>query len=63
MIEVQLLDQPKRVSLIRKTLKMNFKYISEKQEFGISEKQQTGNPRYLKTLLEVIIILPFCYYY
>ena len=53
-IEVQPLDEERRVELIRRTLRQQSKRLSERQEARIASCPQTGNPRYLRTLLEDI---------
>jgi hypothetical protein len=48
------LEEAERISFVRMNLNLNSKKLSEKQEFKIAAGSQTGNPRFLKTLIEDI---------
>src|SRR5690554_5420606 len=50
------LEEAERISFIRMNLNLNSKKLNEKQEFRIAAGPQSGNPRYLKTLLEDICV-------
>uniref|UniRef100_A0A6B2KWC3 NACHT domain-containing protein n=1 Tax=Arcella intermedia TaxID=1963864 RepID=A0A6B2KWC3_9EUKA len=53
-LEITYIEQAERASFIRQYLNMNSKKLSEAQEHKIARCKQTGNPRYLKVLLEDI---------
>lgn len=54
MLEIRPIDEGERTSFIRQYLNVSSKKLSEGQEFRIAKTPQTGNPRYLKVLLEDI---------
>jgi actin len=55
-IQVQPLDEERRIELIRRVLRRQSKHLSEAQESRIAACPQTGNPRYLRTLLDDIAV-------
>jgi len=54
MLEIRPIAEGERTSFIRQYLNVSSKKLSEGQEFRIAKTSQTGNPRYLKVLLEDI---------
>jgi len=53
-MEIRSIDEGERTSFIRQFLNVSSKKLSENQEHRIAKVHQTGNPRYLKVLLEDI---------
>jgi len=50
------LKEAERVSFVRKYLALSSKRLSQSQELKIAKTPQTSNPRYLKTLVEDLVL-------